>query len=87
MKNKILTFVIGLLVGAIITSAGFLIYNKVVANNSEQTEMTQMDGRGMQRPSDGNMDENMGERPEMPSGENGETPPTKPDESNNNTNS
>ena len=33
MKNKILTFVIGILVGAIITTAGFLIYEKTNTNN------------------------------------------------------
>ena len=33
MKNKILPFVIGILVGAIITTAGFLIYEKTNANN------------------------------------------------------
>ena len=33
MKNKILPFVIGILVGAIITTAGFLIYEKTKANN------------------------------------------------------
>ena len=33
MKNKILPFVIGILVGAIITTAGFLIYEKINANN------------------------------------------------------
>ena len=33
MKNKILTFVIGILVGAIIATAGFLIYEKTNTNN------------------------------------------------------
>lgn len=33
MKNKILPFVIGILVGAIITAAGFLIYEKTNTNN------------------------------------------------------
>ena len=33
MKNKILPFVIGILVGAIITTAGFLIYEKTNTNN------------------------------------------------------
>ena len=33
MKNKILPFVIGILVGAIIATAGFLIYEKTNTNN------------------------------------------------------
>ena len=33
MKNKILPFVIGILVGAIITTLGFLIYEKTNTNN------------------------------------------------------
>ena len=33
MKNKILPFVIGVLVGAIIATAGFLIYEKTNTNN------------------------------------------------------
>ena len=84
MKNKILTFIIGLLVGAIIATAGFLIYNKIISNNSKQPEMMQMNGNGqMGEPSNGNM----GEPPEKPSGDNGEEPPEKPNDLNNNTNS
>ena len=33
MKEKILPFVIGILIGAIITTAGFLIYEKTNTNN------------------------------------------------------
>ena len=33
MKNKILPFVIGILVGAIIATVGFLIYEKTNTNN------------------------------------------------------
>lgn len=55
MKNKILLFVIGVLVGAIITAAGFLIYNKV-AKKDFNPEMFQMNGRGdMKIPFDGNI--------------------------------
>lgn len=57
MKNKILPFFIGVLVGAIITAAGFLIYNKV-AKKDFNPEMFQMNGRGeMKIPFDGNMQE------------------------------
>ena len=38
MKNKILPFVIGVLVGAIIATAGFLIYEKT-NNNNEMPNM------------------------------------------------
>lgn len=58
MKNKILTFIIGVLVGAIITTAGFLIYEKVNNNSNSMPN---------------------GERPQMMEGENGGTPPEKPD--------
>ena len=55
MKDKILIFVIGLLVGAVITAAGFLIYQKLNTNNNNNN---------MQMPN-GRM-EMMGERPELP---------------------
>lgn len=81
MKKKILPFVIGVLVGAIIATAGFLIYNKSLSNNSTQSEMMQMNGNGqMQPPSN----DNMGEPPAKPDGENGEEPPAKPEDSNSN---
>jgi len=58
VKDKILPFIIGVLVGAIIATAGFLIYNKIIKSNSNQPEMMQMNGRGqMERPSDENMEE------------------------------
>ena len=38
MKDKILIFVIGLLVGAIIATAGFLIYEKVNKNSNNQIQ-------------------------------------------------
>lgn len=82
MKNKILTFIIGVLVGAIIATTGFLIYNKIVSNNSEQPEMMQMNQNG-QMGDEGT--ENMGEPPAKPSGDNNEQPPAKPEESSNKT--
>lgn len=54
MKNKILTFIIGVLVGAIITTAGFLIYSKSMNKNAEPMMMQMEDKGPMQRP-----DENM----------------------------
>lgn len=82
MKGKILTFIIGVLVGAIIATTGFLIYNKIGANNSNQPEMMQMNGNGQMG---GQQPGSMEEPPEKPDGDNGEEPPTKPEEANNNT--
>ena len=49
MKNRILTFVIGVLVGAILATSGFLIYAKVSAPQNRRPMMNQ--GGGM-RPSE-----------------------------------
>lgn len=74
MKNKILVLIIGILIGAIITTSGFLIYNKMITKNSKEQRTMRMDGNGqMQPPSNGNM----GEQPHVPNG-NGGTPPEKP---------
>ena len=58
MKNKILTFIIGLLVGAIITTAIFFVYLKVNKNENtttnQETHQMQMPGgeRGEMTPPD-----------------------------------
>lgn len=71
MKDKILVFIIGCLVGAVITASGFLISNKINKDiNKNSTTM----------PSNGQMTM-MG----MPNGQ-GQTPPEKPSGSDNNTN-
>ena len=63
MKNRILTFIIGILVGAIISTAGFLIYSKSI--NKNQNEKLPFDNKGqMERPGG-----NMGEPPEKPQGD------------------
>lgn len=77
MKEKILTFIIGTLVGAIIATTGFLIYNKIGVNNSNQPEMMKMDENGQMG---GPQGENMEEPPEKPNGNNSEEPPAKPEE-------
>ena len=66
MKDKILLFIIGVLVGAIISTGAFFVYTKLTTNNSnsQQTQM-QMPGGNMQG---------------MQSGENGQ-PPERPGES------
>lgn len=77
MKNKILILIIGILIGAIITTSGFLIYNKLVIRNSKEQEKMQMDeNREMKSPSNGNMRE-------QPSKSNGGTPLEKPSNSKN----
>lgn len=63
MKEKICPFIIGLLLGAILATGGFLIYSKSVNNNQN---MPQMSNR-------------MGEPPEKPEGDNGGEPPEKPE--------
>ena len=58
MKNRILTFIIGILIGAIITTLGFIILNKPI-NNNEQFNKFPPNGE-MREPN-----QNMGEPPEM----------------------
>ena len=72
MKDKIMIFVIGLLIGAIITASGFLIYEKTNKKNNDQMPMGGM--QMMERPDENNtppeMPNGMGEdnnRPEPPS--------------------
>ena len=71
MKDKILVFIIGLLVGAIITEAGFLIYERTNNNNQAFNENGM---RMMQRPEGGTPPEmpnnSDGNRPELPQNNN-----------------
>jgi len=69
VKDKILMFIIGVLVGAVITTGIFYIYTK--NNNNCSINDREMSS---ERPD--------GEPPEKPNGEQGE-PPAKPDEINN----
>ena len=63
MKNRIFTFIIGVLVGSIITTAGFLIYSKLI-NKNQNEMMKPFENNGqMQRP-DGTM-ENPPAKPEI----------------------
>ena len=63
MKNRILTFIIGVLTGAIIMTLVFLIFNK--PNDNKNIENFSPNGNGqMQRP-----EGNMGEPPEKPTGD------------------
>lgn len=65
MKDKILIFIIGLLVGCIITTLGFYIYQKVNNSNMQVPQMQDGDRQmqqQMMKPEDG------GTPPEIPSG-------------------
>ena len=65
MKNRILTFIIGILVGSIITTTGFLIYIKTVNKNMNPNERMPMEQNGqLQRPNG-----EIGEPPEKPQGD------------------
>lgn len=67
MKEKIIIFVIGLLIGGIIASGAFLVYTNVTNTSNCNVQNIGMNG---------------GTPPEMPNRENG-TPPEKPDGNNN----
>ena len=77
MKDKILVFIIGLLVGAIITASGFLIYQNVNRNTNQMPsgEQMQMMERpdGEEPPKKPNGTENDTNRPEPPSKNNSST--------------
>ena len=69
-KEKIILFVIGVLIGAVISTAAFFVYTKTLGNSSNDTSSSSQQMSG-------------GTPPEMPSGENSEnsqggTPPEKP---------
>ena len=68
MKDRILLFIIGVLIGAIIATGAFYVYT-TTNNTCSNTNNTQMNG---------------GTPPEMPNGQNNEngTPPEKPSEEN-----
>ena len=77
MKDKLLVFIIGLLVGAIITTSGFLVYEKM---NKNKNPMPTNDGtQMMERPNGETPPEkpegepNDGNRPEPPSKNKGST--------------
>lgn len=73
MKDKILPFIIGLLIGAILATGAFYIYENSKASNGAKTVNSQEDRRQM-KGAGGNFD--------------GQTPPDMPDgENNSNSNS
>ena len=75
-KEKIILFVIGVLVGAVISTATFFVYAKTLGTSSSASDSSSQQMQGGGTP------------PEMPSGENGSngqggTPPEKPSDENN----
>lgn len=73
MKDKIFIFIVGLLVGAIITSAGFLVCRKNNHNmpqmpNGEPRQMTEMNNSDRMQRSD-----NSNDKSKLPSKENSST--------------
>ncbi len=76
MKDKILTFIIGALVGAIITTSGFLVYEKLNTNksdmqNGERPQMLEkQNGENPPEKPDGDQGQMGGILPEMPSNAN-----------------
>lgn len=73
MKNKILILIIGILIGAVVTSTIFYIYQKNNTNTNGGPDFSQ-NGEMPQMPNGGN-----GQTPpDKPSGDNSETPPEKP---------
>ena len=78
MKDKLFIFIIGFLVGAIIATGGFIIYNKVTADNSVIEQSNRIDGGPPGMPDSQNGGQ--GEPPEKPSDQSGGQgePPEKP---------
>ena len=74
-KEKILLFIIGVLVGAVISTAAFFVYTKTLGTSSNNSSMQMRGGTPPERPS--GQDDQGGTPPEMPNGENnqGGTPP------------
>lgn len=89
MKNKILIFIIGLLVGAILATGGFLIYEQSKSSENSELNVNNFEGRP-QRPDGDNfnggtppdMSGSMPQRPDENTSSDSETntPPEKPSE-------
>ena len=79
MKEKIFLFIIGLLVGAVITTGICYIYTKANSNECSNEKTQQNGNQPPEMPSEGPTDKGGWE---MPEGGNGQ-PPEKPSENNN----
>lgn len=80
LKDKIIIFIIGLLVGAVIATGAIFIYSKTTTCNTTNNSQMQMPGGNPPSMPSGENSEN-GQPPEKPDGEN-EQPPEKPSDSN-----
>ena len=67
MKDKIIIFMIGLLVGAVISTASFYVYT--LSNNNNSNNNIQMNG-GQPPSMPGGQNSDLNEPPEKPSGDN-----------------
>ena len=76
MKEKILTFIIGVLVGAIIATGGYYLYSK--NNNSKHGGMPDGERPAMMGQDGNNANGNMGTPPEKPSDDDGSGPKGEP---------
>ena len=79
MKDKIIIFVIGILLGAVLSTGAFYIYTATNGNTCSN-ENTQMNG-GQPPKMPGGQNGGNGQPPEKPDGENGQ-PPEKPGDNN-----
>lgn len=84
MKDKVLIFIMGMLVGAIITTICFLVYNRSIESTVNNTNEVQVQDGPMGEPPELPTDENGNtlEGPDMPDGNNMGNPPAKPDGNN-----
>ena len=72
MKDKILLFVIGVLVGAVISTGAFFVYTKATTTcNTNDNSQMQMPGGNPPSMQNGQSGQN-GQPPEMPNGNNSE---------------
>ena len=72
MKDRILLFIIGLILGAVIATGAFFVYTKATTcNNSNNTQM-QMPG-GTPPSMENGQNSGNGQPPEKPSGENNQS--------------
>lgn len=79
MKDKIFLFIIGVLIGAVISTGSFYIYTTTINKCDCSNQSTQVEGGS---PPEMPGDSKNGQPPEKPSGDNNEQPPEKPSENN-----
>ena len=85
-KEKIILFIIGVLVGAVVSTAAFFVYVKTLgASSNTSSTSQQMPGGGTPPEMPSGQNNQSGTPPEMPSGQNDQsgTPPEKPSDDSN----